>query len=860
MDLQPKLAAAEAKPSVLLSSPSFFGNNQPTPPSPVSAAAAPVTGGVANPPSSINVLSLQKPALGPSPLASTPAPVLSSVAPQQFPLQPVPQYKPKPQPAQVRFLSDHQPQQQQQRPAEIRFAPAPLKVPLVRPLLAAGQQPASSAPSPSLRPSYVPNTAYLMDQPPRPPNPTGGPGGPQMMRPPMGPPRTGTPTQPQPPRPGPGMFVGGQHPPGVPMPMRPQMPPGTGVPGMQPRPPSAQGMQRPPTMMMGQPSPIRPPPPVMSGPRPTISPQNSNLGGGVPQHPQQAPGTMGQGSRPPQQPHQGTGSPYGPGSPDPQGGGGSPFGLQQGGGPNNNSRPPSTNMRPAYYPNRPPMGTPMGGDQQSRPPSGVDGSGLPSATHSIDDDEDVVIGKITPESPNPARGPPRNFTMPGPMGAGPYPVSGEREKSIPSRPPSVSGNYKSSNELTDPNEGPGGARPLHALKDFIQKDQQRAGSPGQSPSSPGSQQLSPANTDENFSYRPGSKPHGQPQQPQQQYKMAPGSQPTGMGRDGEKVTFQMPNGAGSGPPQDWNGRSRPPLQQQQPMARNPMGPMKPSADQQQQRHKGDNDSGVDEYTQEKDRPNAPTSPASPLKSPSKIPGLARRPDNIASESRSRSTSKQRANAKTPETPSEQPLIKKVPMNKIQVGGTPSPNLKVVKSKIGSLENTSHKPGGGNVKIETKKLDIKASARIEAKNEAYIPKGGDKKIISTKLQWNAKPKIGSLDNAAHKPGGGDKRIESIKTDFKERAKPKIGSKDNITYKPGGGDVKIVHQKLDIKAESKIGSLDNLKHKPGGGDKKIFDDKEYLKNIEHPITPSPSTQLDGTEECSYNSNTEPEEQLE
>lgn len=262
-----------------------------------------------------------------------------------------------------------------------------------------------------------------------------------------------------------------------------------------------------------------------------------------------------------------------------------------------------------------------------------------------------------------------------------------------------------------------------------------------------------------------------------------------------------------------------------------------------QRHntEGDNDSGVDEYTQEKDRPNALASPASPLKSPSKIPGLARRPENISSESRSRSTSKQRANAKTPETPSEpQPLIKKVPMNKIQVGGVPSPNLKVVKSKIGSLENASHKPGGGNVKIETKKIEVKAAPRIEAKNETYVPKGGDKKIVSTKLQWNAKPKIGSLENAAHKPGGGDKRIESIKTDFKERAKPKIGSKDNITYKPGGGDIKIVTQKLDIKAESKIGSLDNLKHKPGGGDKKIFDDKEYLKQIEHPITPSPSTQ--------------------
>jgi microtubule-associated protein tau len=67
------------------------------------------------------------------------------------------------------------------------------------------------------------------------------------------------------------------------------------------------------------------------------------------------------------------------------------------------------------------------------------------------------------------------------------------------------------------------------------------------------------------------------------------------------------------------------------------------------------------------------------------------------------------------------------MNKIQVGAAPSPNLKVVRSKIGSLDNATHKPGGGNVKIETKKIDIKAAPRIEAKNDQYQPKGGDKKV-------------------------------------------------------------------------------------------------------------------------------------
>lgn len=246
---------------------------------------------------------------------------------------------------------------------------------------------------------------------------------------------------------------------------------------------------------------------------------------------------------------------------------------------------------------------------------------------------------------------------------------------------------------------------------------------------------------------------------------------------------------------------------------------------------GDNDSGVDETTQGNER-NEPGS----LNSPSKIPELSRptsaTPSSKGQGKTTRSGSRSRI-LKTPESPLEP--VKKVPMNKIQVGNAPSPNLKQVRSKIGSLDNAAHKPGGGNIKIETKKLEFKVTPRIEAKNDKYIPKGGEKKITHTKLQWNAKSKIGSLENASHKPGGGDKKIESIKTEFKDKAKPKVGSKDNVKYVPGGGDVKIQTQKLDIKASSKIGSLDNVKHKPGGGDKKIFDDKDYLKNVEHPIPP-------------------------
>ncbi|KAK0161497.1 hypothetical protein PV327_009960 [Microctonus hyperodae] len=172
------------------------------------------------------------------------------------------------------------------------------------------------------------------------------------------------------------------------------------------------------------------------------------------------------------------------------------------------------------------------------------------------------------------------------------------------------------------------------------------------------------------------------------------------------------------------------------------------------------------------------SAGSPVKSPSKsIKSLPRTPDSGP-----------------PSTIDK----KKVPMNKVQVGAAPSPNLKTVRSKIGSLDNTSYKPGGGKVKIENRKLDFsKAQPKIAAKNDKYAPSGGDKKITQVKLQWNAKPKVGSLDNATYKPGGGDKKIETVKLDFKDKAKPKVGSKDNAKHVPGGGTVKSPVPSIDNK---------------------------------------------------------------
>lgn len=101
-------------------------------------------------------------------------------------------------------------------------------------------------------------------------------------------------------------------------------------------------------------------------------------------------------------------------------------------------------------------------------------------------------------------------------------------------------------------------------------------------------------------------------------------------------------------------------------------------------------------------------------------------------------------------------------------------LKNVASKINSLEKAAtYQPSGGNVVIETKKLNWNAQAKIGSLEKAanYQPSGGNKKIEIQKLNWNAQSKIGSLEKANYKPGGGNIKIETLKLNFKEKAKPR-----------------------------------------------------------------------------------------
>ncbi|XP_059387723.1 microtubule-associated protein tau-like isoform X2 [Carassius carassius] len=152
---------------------------------------------------------------------------------------------------------------------------------------------------------------------------------------------------------------------------------------------------------------------------------------------------------------------------------------------------------------------------------------------------------------------------------------------------------------------------------------------------------------------------------------------------------------------------------------------------------------------------------------------------------------------------------------------PLPDLKNVRSKIGSTDNLKHQPGGGRVQILDQKVDF---SNVQSKcgskaNLKYMPGGGNVQILDQKLDLSSvQSRCGSKDNIKHLPGGGNVQILHKKIDL-SNVQAKCGSKDNIRHKPGGGNIEIRSEKLEFKAQSKVGSMDNIKHTPGGGSRRI-----------------------------------------
>ncbi|XP_061588840.1 microtubule-associated protein 4 isoform X2 [Cololabis saira] len=151
-----------------------------------------------------------------------------------------------------------------------------------------------------------------------------------------------------------------------------------------------------------------------------------------------------------------------------------------------------------------------------------------------------------------------------------------------------------------------------------------------------------------------------------------------------------------------------------------------------------------------------------------------------------------------QTPMEKkPAVPRAPRTPRPINA-PTPDLKNVRSKIGSTDNMKYQPGGGKVSTSNSKASDPSTPAAKARVQ----------IMHKKLDFShVTSRCGSKDNIKHVPGGGNVQILNKKVDV-SKVTSKCGSKDNIKHKPGGGDVKIESHKLNIKAKSKIGSLDNV----------------------------------------------------
>ncbi|XP_039556513.1 microtubule-associated protein tau isoform X3 [Passer montanus] len=178
-------------------------------------------------------------------------------------------------------------------------------------------------------------------------------------------------------------------------------------------------------------------------------------------------------------------------------------------------------------------------------------------------------------------------------------------------------------------------------------------------------------------------------------------------------------------------------------------------------------------------PGSPGTPGSRSRTPSLPTPPAREPKKVAVV---RTPPKSPASAKT----------------RVQPAAAPMPDLKNVKSKIGSTDNLKHQPGGGKVQIINKKLDFSSvQSRCGSKdNIKHIPGGGSVQIVYKPVDLShVTSKCGSLGNIHHKPGGGQVEVKSEKLDFKDKVQSKIGSLDNISHVPGGGNKKREKGKED-----------------------------------------------------------------
>ncbi|XP_034411216.1 microtubule-associated protein 2-like [Cyclopterus lumpus] len=157
---------------------------------------------------------------------------------------------------------------------------------------------------------------------------------------------------------------------------------------------------------------------------------------------------------------------------------------------------------------------------------------------------------------------------------------------------------------------------------------------------------------------------------------------------------------------------------------------------------------------------------------------------------------------------------------LKVLNQPLPDLKNVKSKIGSTSNLKHMPKGGQVMIPSVKLDFShVQAKCGSLDKIQHAAGGGNIQIQTKKvdMSHITSKCNSMSNIRHRPGGGHVRIENVKLDFKDKAASKVGSLGNTSHTPGGGNIMIESHKLSFRETAKArvdhGAEIVITHSPG-----------------------------------------------
>uniref|UniRef100_A0A8D0HAV8 Microtubule-associated protein n=1 Tax=Sphenodon punctatus TaxID=8508 RepID=A0A8D0HAV8_SPHPU len=203
------------------------------------------------------------------------------------------------------------------------------------------------------------------------------------------------------------------------------------------------------------------------------------------------------------------------------------------------------------------------------------------------------------------------------------------------------------------------------------------------------------------------------------------------------------------------------------------------------------------------------SPANASRIPAKTPTIPKTPPSLAAKKEQRKPpSTVPKKVAVVRTPPKSPASAK---SRLQTTAVPMPDLKNVRSKIGSTENLKHQPGGGKVQITSKKLDFSTvQSRCGSKdNIRHIAGGGSIQIVYKPVDLShVTSKCGSLDNIHHKPGGGLVEVKSEKLDFKEKIEShKLSFRENAKAKTDHG-AEIVYKSPVVSGDASPRRLSNV----------------------------------------------------